>query len=297
MKRLLSLFALALFSASLTDAAPVPKGLKRKLLIVSVRTGTPNLFVVDDDGKNPVQLTDDKFTNSYPAWSPDGANIAFSSNRTGGVMHIYTMDADGKNVKALTKGALQCRVPAWSPDGKTLAFCRANPNGGSNICTMPADGGDIKQIEGDAWDPSWSPDGKTFAFVSYRDNDGFRLYTMTADGKDPKCLFPKGNPFGNAYPVWSPDGKLIVWGHGENNNLELYTVAADGKNPKPITKIGNGWCLYPAWSADGKKIAYVSVPRGQKATIQVMDPDGENAKAIVSDEVYVEGGRPVWRPK
>ena len=179
--------------------APPPKGLKRKLLIVSVRTGTPNLFIVDDDGKNPVQLTDDNFTNSYPAWSPDGAKIAFSSNRAGGIMHIYTMDADGKNVKAMTKGNLQCRVPAWSPDGKTIAYCRAGANGGSNIFKMSADGGEPKGIDADGWDPAWSPDGKNFAFVTVRDGDGFRLYTMDTIGNGAKCLFPKGNAFGNAY--------------------------------------------------------------------------------------------------
>lgn len=296
MKRILSLIALAILASAVTDAAPIPKGLKRKLLIVSMRTGTANLFLVDEDGKNAVPLTDDKFTNAYPAWSPDGSKIAFCSDR-GGTQQIYTMDADGKNVKALTAGNQPSRVPAWSPDGKTIAYTRAIPNGGSVICTMPAGGGEMKVLVGDAWDPAWSPDGKKFAFVTVRDGDGFRLYSMTADGKDAKCLFPKGNNFGNAYPVWSPDGKSIVWGHGENNNLDLYTVASDGTNPKPITKIGNGWCLYPSWSADGKKIAYVSLPRGQKGSIQVMDPDGTNAKAIASDEIYVEGGRPAWRPK
>ncbi|MBL8866031.1 MAG: PD40 domain-containing protein [Planctomycetia bacterium] len=296
MRRVLSAVILLAF-ASTALAAPVPKGIKRKLLIVSMRSGSAGLILVDDDGRNATPLTNDKFHNSYPAWSPDGTKIAFCSNRAGGPLHIYTMDADGKNVKALTTGGLQCRVPAWSPDGKSIAFCRSNPNGGSNICVIPADGGEIKALDGDAWDPAWSPDGKSLAFVSLRDGDGFRLHRMTADGKDAKCLFPKGNNFGNAYPTWSPDGKTILWSHGVNNNLELHAVGADGSNPKPITKIGAGLCLYPSWSPDGKKIAYVSLPRGQKGTIQVMDADGGNAKAIVSDEAYVEGGRPVWKPR
>src|ERR1700704_473184 len=144
MRRLLLVLGVC-SAAVLARAAPAPKE-GGKLVVVSGRTGNKN-------------LTDSKATNSYPAWSPDGKQIAFASDRDG-VMNIYVMDADGKNVKALTKGQELSRVPTWSPDGKKIAFCRMTQNG-TQIHVMDADGKNVKQVgDGDGWDPCWSPDGK-----------------------------------------------------------------------------------------------------------------------------------------
>lgn len=294
MTRLLLLFLLLSATALGTHAAPVPKGGKPQLLIVSARTGTANIFVVNDDGTNEKNLTDSKSTNSYPAWSPDGSKIAFCSDRAG-VIHVYVMDADGKNVKPITKGEQPCRVPTWSADGKSVAFCRAAAGNQSEICLVAAVGGEPKVLQVDGWDPAFSPDGKTIAFLSYRDRDGFRLYTMAADGTNPKNLHAKGNTYGYGYPTWSPDGAKIVWAHGGAEGLDLYTIDKDGKNLEQLTKLG-GMTIYPTWSSNGKKIAFFSQSAGQKGSIQVMDADGKNAKVLAKDEMLIEGGRPAWKP-
>lgn len=294
MTRLLLLSLLLTASALAVPAAPVPKGGKPQLLFVSARTGTPNIFVMDDDGKNEKNLTDSKSTNSYPAWAPDGSKIAFCSDRAG-VNHVYVMDSDGKNVKPVTKGEQPCRVPTWSADGKTIAFCRARDGNQSDICTVSAAGGEAKVIQEDGWDPCFSPDGKRIAFVSYRDGDGFRLYSMAADGKDAKNLHPKGNNMGFGYPTWSPDGKKILWAHGSTTGLDLHTVDADGKNVEQLTTSG-GFSMYPTWAPNGKKIVFFKLEDGQKGSLQIMDSDGKNGKALLKDELMIEGGRPAWKP-
>ena len=74
---------------------------------------------MDADGGNIRPLTDDRASDSDPAWSPDGRQIAFRSSRAGG--GIYVMNANGKNVRRLTFFE-EDQHPAWSPDGKQIAF-------------------------------------------------------------------------------------------------------------------------------------------------------------------------------
>jgi len=73
-------------------------------------------------------------------------------------------------------------------------------------------------------------------------------------------------------------------------------VDADGKNLTKITDFG-GISVYPAFSPDGKKLAFVQYKSGEKGEVVIADADGKNPKAILKDLTPVEGGRPAWRPK
>jgi TolB protein len=277
-------------------AKPVPKDFGPQLLYVAKKGEKAQLFLINADGTNAKELTDAKSNVSYPAWSPDGKRVAFSSDREGGVMQIFAMDISGANLVQVTRERQHCRVPAWSPDGKRLAFCTYGVRGGSEIRLVPADGGKQTALDGDAWDPAFSPDGKSFAFVSYREGTGYKLYTMDVDGKNQKKLTDNPNPIGLAYPAWSPDGKRIAYTDHIDRNLELFVVDADGKNRVQLTKF-SGSSVYPAWSPDGKQLAILQYKDATKAALVVMDADGKNAKTLVKDLVAVEGGRPLWRPK
>jgi Tol biopolymer transport system component len=84
--------------------------------------GQTDIWLMDDDGTNCRQLTGGDVINKRPAWSPDGKQIAFISNRDGN-FEIYVMDSDGRNLRRLTNTAdEQENYPAWSLDGKWIAF-------------------------------------------------------------------------------------------------------------------------------------------------------------------------------
>jgi TolB protein len=294
MRRLL--FILGACAAAVAGAAPAPDETPQ-LLIVSRRTGSAEIVLLNADGSGEArQLTDGKGNSGYPAWSPDGKKIAFASSR-GGTLHLHVMDADGSGVRQLTTGADACRAPAWSPDGKRIAYCRATP-GGDRVFVVDADGGDPKLVgDGDGSEPAWSPDGKQILFASARGGRGFGVYVMDADGGNVKELAAGDNPVGFVYPAWSPDGKRIAWAERVGSGLEICVAGADGKKPQQLTHLG-GYNTCAAWSPDGGRIAFHHWEADRKSgAMCVIDLSGRNLREVRKDEPGLEGGRPAWRPK
>ena len=83
----------------------------------STADGHWGIYVMDTDGQNPRNLSNDAVDDRGPSWSPDGRHIAFSRRRAGAGLDIYVMNDNGKNQQRLTKNPSDDRDPSWSPDG------------------------------------------------------------------------------------------------------------------------------------------------------------------------------------
>ena len=303
LRRCLFLLLLALMIAWDSTA----QGLEPRIVFESNHDGNWfgnwDIYSMDLNGNNLLQLTDDPAYDKHPACSPDGRRIAFRSERNL-TPDLYAMDSDGNNVVRLTHDNFLETRPGWSPDGTRIAFSNFRWDvGNSEIYAMDADGNNLINLTKHKWHdvaPSWSPDGSKIAFCSYRNggvDDPFHIFVMNADGKERRNLTGDTDLTKNLNPTWSPDGRKIAF---ESQHIfapglryQIYAITAEGKDLEKLTEEGSN--RMPAYSPDGGKIAYVSHRNGD-SHIYLMETNGSNPVKLTNTPPGVDNIQPSWLP-
>ena len=255
-----------------------------KILFTSNRTGNSDVFVMNPDGTNPVDLTNNAAVDSTPAWSPNCQQIAFVSTRGGGT-DIWLMDANGSDAVPLTSGAGANTDPSWSADGTKLAFASTRSGGNRNLYVMNANGTGVTQLTTDSgtsesYAPSWSPDGTKIAFVSTRTGVA-QIYAMAPSPGAAQTKLTQGLAACLA-PDWSPDGTKIVFTAKATGTNQVETMSATGTNYAQIVADTKN-DTHPSWSPDGTQITYSSnATTGGKIQIFVVNANGSSAHPITN---------------
>jgi Tol biopolymer transport system component len=175
-----------------------------QMAFASLRNHCYEVWVMNADGSNERQFTDDCFDNLAPVWSPDGSKIAFMKGFDG-FSGIYVMDPDGSDARNLTNppsdSAPIHALPDWSPNGARIVWDRSVDFGPSDIWKMAADGSQKDRLTfspGHEAHPAWSPDGGKIIFV----RDG-ALVKMNKDGTN-KTAITDPNDYRASNPDWQP---------------------------------------------------------------------------------------------
>jgi len=169
------------------------------------RRAQDDIVIIQRDGTNWRDLTNDRPFDRYPRWSPDGKKIAFTSDRTGRY-EIWTMDADGGNLRQLSYDSPgDSSFPLWSPDGQRMLFRRKGVNvildlnkdwASQTLERLPVEPENPMVV----WD--WSPDGKKLIGTDSAD----QVVCYSFETKQYEKILDVGS-----YPMWLADGVRFLY--------------------------------------------------------------------------------------
>ena len=210
----------------------------RRIAFVHDTGGRGQIFVMNADGSDALNVSNNDFCERSPVWSPDGKRIAFVSDRSGD-WDIFTMNADGSGQLHLAGNAGLDRAPVWSPDGTRLAW-ESHVSGMPNIWVCDANGQNSR--------PLIAPDRPLVVQEGKVGQD--KVFTFVETDQ----AFPD-NTFYLVDPVWSPDGsRIAAVGLGEYSGSTVVVLDADGSRMLHIIR----WIAGPAdltWSPDGTRLS------------------------------------------
>jgi TolB protein len=264
--------------------------------------------------QKPHQLTASSGDDT-PSFSANGRFVAFAGNYETGTplppgRHIYVVNVDGTGLRQLTNGPDFDENPSFSPDGKKVVFDRHTSAGKAHIFVVNFDGTGLRQLTNGSFndsEPVYTPSGRRIVFVSDRDHDvktdRSDIFAMAPSGANQRVLID--GPRNESEPDTSPNGKRIVFVSNRASGINIFVASANGRHVRQLTHnkrdCFSGNCnLSPAWSPDGRHIAYLAVGRFS-SDLEVMRADGSGGKEFSDGNTEEEGfgtrvGPPSWGP-
>ncbi|HWS87537.1 MAG TPA: protein kinase [Pyrinomonadaceae bacterium] len=227
---------------------------------------TDDIYLAPLAGGEPARLTSDNSVIAGLAWTSDGRELIYSSNRSGS-RYLWKIPASGGTPERVSAGAENPTTLAIARQGKLLAYTSTRSD--TNIWRVEVQGTKgagnsptVKLISSTRTDtsPQYSPDAKKIAFQSSR-NGYLEIWACDADGSNPVQLTSFGGPHVGS-PRWSPDGRQIAFDSTAEGHRDIYVVGVDGGKPRRIT-VEPSADVRPSWSQDGRFVYFGSDRGGE----------------------------------
>jgi dipeptidyl aminopeptidase/acylaminoacyl peptidase len=235
------------------------------------------IWMVASSGGDALPLTAEGVSSSHPRWSPDGKVLAFLSARREGKTQVWLLNRLGGEAQQLTDTAQDVEDFVWSPDGRHLVLVLRDPTpeelDAAKEKSAAAHSSTPSDTDSDDKKPKskkpWVIDRLQFKVdeLGYLDRRRTHLYVFDVAKKS--LLQVTSGDFDDTEPAWSPDSKLLAFTSNrsmpdpdQTYNSDIWVVAANNSDRGAhLTQVTTnpGIDNSPAWSPDGKSIAYVTM--------------------------------------
>ncbi|WP_163567381.1 DUF11 domain-containing protein [Fodinicola feengrottensis] len=277
----------------------------KRIAFSSNRSGQFNIWVVNIDGSGLMRITTGS-NDDWPAWSPNGQNIAFSSTRTDAAGDIYVTPAAGGATTRLTSSAGIDIQPAYSPDGTRIAFATTRFRGGAtsgptDVAIMPVVGGVATRMTSatDSSRPAWSPDGTQIAYVTTHDDGAGDIYALKLGTTTPAKVATRSDTAETSPTWWTPTSgaqpAVLYSALTNGNDSDIWSSALNGAGRIDHSARPGLDENEPAYSKDGRKLAYTEFDSTGDSRIVLAAADGSGAKPLADfGDTLLSDSSPTW---
>lgn len=253
-----------------------------RIVFVSDRSGSKEIWVMNWDGTDQRQLTHYGSISTFPSASPDGHTVAFTTYASGSpLIQMFSLDT-GRKLPFYNQRASMNAFVTFTPDSKRIIFSSTAGGGPAQLYMANVDGSGLHRLTASGAievEPKINPKtGSDLVDVSGRSGLP-QVYHMSLEGTDVQRLSAGTGEATN--PSWSPDGDHIAfaWTRGfEPGNYNIFIMDIASQQVTQLTT-NEGRNENPSWAPDGAHIVYAS-KRGRQSQIWVMNADGSGKHAI-----------------
>lgn len=247
------------------------------------------LAIMDEDGANPIFLTDGSYMVLTPRFNPTAQMIAYMSY-VGGRPRVYLFDIETGKQEMLGNFPNMTFSPRFSPDGNMVALTLETA-GNSDIYLMDLRTRAVRRLTTDPGidtAPSFSPDGRQIAFESDRGGSQ-QVYVMNVDGSDQHRI--SFTPGANGTPVWSPRGDLIAFTKRQGLSFKIGVMHPDGTGERLISTGGHD--EGPTWAPNGRVLMFARQTSSRSSQVWSVDVTGHNERQVTTPG---SASDPAWSP-